>query len=90
MGLDLRKVNSMADLMVREHKLARIAPNMYFEAGLIEQAKAEIKTRFAGKQITPSELRDVLDTSRKYIIPILNYFDTIGVTRRQGETRIVR
>jgi selenocysteine-specific elongation factor len=90
MGIDLKKVNSMADLMVREHKLARIAPNMYFEAALIEQAKAEIKTRFAGKQITPSELRDILDTSRKYIIPILNYFDTIGVTRRQGEARIVR
>jgi selenocysteine-specific elongation factor len=90
MGVDLKKLNSMADLMVREHKLARIAPNMYFEAGLIEQAKAEIKIRFAGKQITPSELRDILDTSRKFIIPILNYFDTIGVTRRQGETRIVR
>jgi selenocysteine-specific elongation factor len=90
MGIDVKKVNSMAELLVRENKLVRVATNMYVETGLIEQAKAEIKSRFAGKQITPAEVRDILDTSRKYIIPILNYLDTIGVTRRRGETRIVR
>lgn len=90
MGLDLKKVNSLADLLVREHKLVRIAPNMYFDAELIEQAKAELKNSFSGKQISPSDARQIFDTSRKYLIPILSYFDMIGVTRRVGETRVVR
>jgi len=90
MGLDLKKVNALADLLVREHKLVRVAQNMYFDAELIEQAKAEIKSKFSGKQIGPSDAREILDTSRKYIIPILSYFDMIGVTRRIGETRVVR
>ena len=90
MGLDLKKVNSLADLLVREHKLVRIAPNMYFDAELIEQAKADLKKNFSGKQISPSDARLIFDTSRKYLIPILSYFDMVGVTRRVGDARVVR
>ncbi len=90
MNLDIKKVNSLADLLVREHKLVRIAPNMYFAAELVEQAKADLKNNFSGKQVSPSDVRQIFDTSRKYIIPLLSYFDMIGVTRRVGEARIVR
>jgi len=90
LGMDQKKINSLADHLSRQGKLARIAPNMYFEASLIEQAKADIKKNFSGKQISPSDVRQLLDTSRKYVIPLLNYFDTMGVTRRVGESRIVR
>ncbi|HZD59831.1 MAG TPA: SelB C-terminal domain-containing protein, partial [Anaerolineae bacterium] len=64
--------------------------NMYFDASLVEQAKMDIKKNFSGKQISPSEVRQLLDTSRKYVIPLLNYFDMTGVTRRIGESRVVR
>lgn len=90
MGMDQKKLNSLADLLVREYKLVRIAPNMYFDAALIEQAKADLKKNFSGKQVNPADVRQIFDTSRKYIIPLLNYFDTVGVTRRVGEARIVR
>ena len=89
-GADLKKLNSLADLLTREHKFVRIAPNMYFEAGLIEKAKSDIKSNFSGKQISPADVRQLFDTSRKYVIPLLNYFDMIGVTRRVGDSRIVR
>ncbi|MEW5705318.1 MAG: selenocysteine-specific translation elongation factor [Actinomycetota bacterium] len=90
MGLDLKKVNSLADLLVRQNKLIRIAPNMYFGSELIEQAKEALKRNFTGKEISPSDTRQLLGTSRKYVIPLLNYFDTVGVTRRVGETRLIR
>ncbi|HCG99434.1 MAG TPA: hypothetical protein DE036_06490 [Actinobacteria bacterium] len=63
---------------------------MYFEAGLIEKAKSDIKSNFSGKQISPADVRQLFDTSRKYVIPLLNYFDMTGVTRRVGDSRIVR
>jgi len=90
MGLDLKKVNSLADLLVRQNKLIRVAPNMYFGSELIEQAKEALKRNFTGKEISPSDTRQLLGTSRKYVIPLLNYFDTVGVTRRVGETRLIR
>ncbi len=32
----------------------------------------------------------LLDTSRKYSIPLLDYFDKIGLTKRQGYTRLLK
>jgi selenocysteine-specific elongation factor len=38
--------------------------------------------------VTIADLRDVLGTSRKYILPIVNRMDAEGVTRRRGDLRI--
>lgn len=40
--------------------------------------------------LTVAEVRDVLGTSRKYVLPLLEYLDTSGVTRRQGDLRLPR
>ena len=40
--------------------------------------------------ITLAAVRDATGSSRKYILPILEYFDAKGITRRAGEIRILR
>ena len=40
-----------------------------------------------GSAITMSELRDLLGTTRKYAVPIGEYLDRIGLTRREGDLR---
>jgi selenocysteine-specific elongation factor len=37
--------------------------------------------------LTVSRFREVLGTSRKYALPLLNSFDERGLTRRQGDVR---
>ena len=39
--------------------------------------------------ITVSEARDILSTSRKYILPLLEHLDTLQITRRQGDERVL-
>ncbi|MCL1941378.1 MAG: selenocysteine-specific translation elongation factor [Synergistaceae bacterium] len=41
-------------------------------------------------EITLAAVRDATKSSRKYILPILEYFDAKGITRRVGEIRILR
>ena len=41
-------------------------------------------------EITLAAVRDMTQSSRKYILPILEYFDAKGITRRVGEIRILR
>ena len=36
------------------------------------------------------ELRDALGTTRKYLIPLLEYFDSKGVTTRLGANRVLK
>jgi selenocysteine-specific elongation factor len=37
-----------------------------------------------------SSFRQALGTSRKYAVPILEHFDATGVTKRQGDVRVLR
>ena len=54
-------------------------------------AEQKVRALFAQKpELTASEIRQELGTTRKYIIPLLNYFDSRGVTQRKGEIRILR
>jgi selenocysteine-specific elongation factor len=41
-------------------------------------------------QATMAQLRDVLGTSRKYALPLMEYFDSIGFTIRDGDLRRLR
>ena len=39
--------------------------------------------------VTPAALRDRLGLTRKYLIPLLEWADRRGVTRREGDTRVL-
>ena len=39
--------------------------------------------------VTPAALRDRLNLTRKYLIPLLEWADRRGVTRREGDTRVL-
>jgi selenocysteine-specific elongation factor len=39
--------------------------------------------------MTVSEARDILSTSRKYILPLLEHLDALRITRRQGDERVL-
>jgi selenocysteine-specific elongation factor len=38
--------------------------------------------------VTVSDVRDLLGSSRKYVVPLLGRLDAEGVTRRRGDQRI--
>jgi selenocysteine-specific elongation factor len=39
---------------------------------------------------TASDIKTHLKTSRKYVIPLLEKFDQMGITRRDGDYRVLR
>jgi selenocysteine-specific elongation factor len=53
------------------------------------RAKLEVALR-RDKQIAMSGFRDLVGTSRKYAVPLLEYFDATGVTIRTGDTRVLK
>jgi selenocysteine-specific elongation factor len=42
------------------------------------------------KEIGPGDVKDLLGISRKYAIPLLEFFDSRRVTARVGERRVLR
>ena len=47
-------------------------------------------TTRTGEPISTADFRDRYQTSRKYAIPLLEYFDRTGLTVRMGEVRRLR
>lgn len=72
-------------LMAAEGELVKVAEGVYTLAVYMDQAREKIieKLRADGK-ITIAEIRDMFATSRKSAKPILEYMDSIKVTRKTG------
>lgn len=68
--------------------LVRLDHDLAMTAAAVARA-AELLRTTAQREgpLTTSRARQVLDTSRKYAVPLLEELDRRGVTRRQGDTR---
>ena len=72
-------------LLMDEEYVVKIAEDIYTLKTIIDQAKEVIQTRLKENPlITIAEVRDLLGTSRKSAKPILEYMDSIKVTKKNG------
>ena len=64
--------------------------NIVFHRDAIDDAKARLATTFQdGAAFKASDAKDVLGTSRKYLIPLLELLDRAQFTRRNGDMRTI-
>ncbi|GIW40725.1 MAG: selenocysteine-specific translation factor [Candidatus Binatia bacterium] len=72
----------------RQGRVVRVAPNLWYSAAAVEEARSLLEGYLeAHGQVTAATFRDLLGTSRKYAIALLEYFDRTGVTLRVGDVR---
>ncbi|MGC4018292.1 MAG: selenocysteine-specific translation elongation factor [Muricomes sp.] len=84
-NLPAQVVEDILLLVIDESEIVKVADGMYTLRTYMEEAKEKIieKLKADGK-ITIAEIRDMLGTSRKSAKPILEYMDSIKVTRKTG------
>lgn len=76
------------DAAARGGFVVKISPELIITPAYFERARALVAAARDG--ITVSTFRENLATSRKYAVPLLEYFDRVGVTRREGDLRFPR
>ncbi len=68
----------------------RIDRTFCFSAEALDQLKHAVVSYLEEHgQATAAELKTAMETSRKYAIPLLEYFDQTRVTKRQGDMRVL-
>jgi selenocysteine-specific elongation factor len=85
---------SNAQSVVREleasGRLVRITADLAMTAQQLDRAHELLYAAFVEEgPLTAARARDVLDTTRKYVLPLMATLDQRGCTRRQGDLRIV-
>ena len=69
-------------------QLMTVSPEVVFRRADYEQMAARVREIISKNgQVTAAEMRDLLGTSRKYALALLEHLDTIGVTIRDGDFR---
>ncbi|MGC9363947.1 MAG: selenocysteine-specific translation elongation factor [Fidelibacterota bacterium] len=83
-----REFQQIIAYLVETQRIVQLERGMYIHIETLQEGGKRIKEYLRQHQLaTVSELKEVLHTSRKWAVPVLNYFDRIGLTYRNGDQR---
>jgi selenocysteine-specific elongation factor len=81
----------LLEIMVKDETLIKVKEELYFHKKVIEELKGRLVGFIRGKgEITTPELKKLTGVSRKYTIPLIEYFDKSQLTVRVGDKRVLR
>ncbi len=77
--------------LLHQRRLVFKAEDFWFDAGWLEAQKAKLaEIAQAQGGFTPADARTVMNTTRKWVIPLLEALDKSGFSRRVGNKRVVK
>ena len=91
LGVPRARLLEVVRVLERERSVLRVTNDLYFLREGIDTVKTGLYKHLTEQSdITPAAFRELFGTSRKYTIPLLEYFDREGVTIRVGDARRLR
>ncbi|MED6334019.1 MAG: selenocysteine-specific translation elongation factor [Planctomycetota bacterium] len=85
------QISDVVKMMVDRDELEHLGKGLFMNAACVGRAREAVIANCErnGALVIP-ELRDVLKTTRKFLIPLLEHLDAQGLTLRQGGRRVLR
>ncbi|MCF6159312.1 MAG: selenocysteine-specific translation elongation factor [wastewater metagenome] len=81
---------SIIPLLLEQKKLIRIENDLYFHVATLNRLKEIVKEYIQTHgSVTVAQFRDLTKTSRKFAVPLMEYFDAVHFTKRTGDVRIL-
>jgi selenocysteine-specific elongation factor len=89
--VDVKQTRNLLGILEKEGRVVRISEELYFSRDFIEETKKRL-VDFINREggLTPSQFHEITGSSRKYNIPLLEYFDRSRFTMRIGDQRVLR
>jgi selenocysteine-specific elongation factor len=83
--------HELFQVLVQSGRLLRVKESLFFHARALDAIQQKLVAMLRErKEIGPADIKDLLGISRKYAIPLLEFFDQRRVTTRVGERRVLR
>ncbi len=89
--LDINKklLNFLISIMVKSNKLVKIKIDLYYLKDQIDLIQRGLSDFFKiNDKLEPKDIKDIAGVSRKYAIPLLEYFDGVRFTVKKDNYRI--
>ncbi len=83
-------VPQLVALAAANGDLVQITSDMFVHADTMREVRESLAERLDGSEgLTMSEIREILNTTRKYAVPLCEYLDSVGFTKRNGDLRVL-
>lgn len=87
---DAAEVHAVAAAMQAMGEIVRLEENLVFPPRTLEEIEQGLVSFLQrNREMSVSAFRDLVGTTRKYAVPLLNHFDNKGVTLRKGDVRVL-
>ena len=90
LAVPVQAIEEIIKLGVRSGELVSLEGGVYYTTDQIEKIKEMVREVAQGKPFPASVVRDRLQTSRKYVIPLLEHLDKVKFTLRTGDLRSIK
>ena len=86
-----RDVEDVLAILLRENSLVKINEDLYYHREVLDRFQEDYRRLLLRDgQATPASFKELTGLSRKFIIPLMEYFDFVKLTVRSGDHRILR
>ncbi|BCS87746.1 selenocysteine-specific translation elongation factor [Pseudodesulfovibrio sediminis] len=91
LGMDFKQASGVLKLLQDQGEIKRIKDDLYYHTTVLAELQAKVVAFFADNQeMSAPNFKELTGLSRKYLIPILEYFDKEKLTVRVGDVRHLR
>ena len=91
LGFSQPLVFTVLDLMARDQQVVRISEDLYYDQAVLGELQGRLEAWLAKEgEIDAQGFKNLTGLSRKYSIPLMEYFDKIKLTIRVGDKRVRR
>ncbi len=90
-GVDAGVARKALAKLAASGEVVRLGPELHFSREAVDEARGKLVAYLERHgSVLAKDARDALGVSRKYLIPLLEYFDAQGVTKRVGDERVLK
>ncbi len=91
--ISTQNARKIFQMLLTSNEIVKVTEEFYFAQesinNLVEKIKNFAETESENRLITMAEFKEIAGVSRKYAIPLLEYFDREKITRRAGDKRLI-
>ena len=88
---DPSRARDVLNLLVQEGRLVKVKEDLYFDADAVTRLKQRlVEFLMVNGEISTPQFKEMTAASRKYVIPLIEFFDAQNFTIRIGDIRKLR
>ena len=90
-GCEEAKLRTLLEYLMEKKELIKVGEDLFYTAPVLEDLQNLLVRHLEEKgEIRAGDFKTLSRTTRKYTIPLLEYFDRIRLTLRVGDARVLR